>query len=149
MRISDSSRTWALLLPAAAVACTPQGDSGDTRASAPADAADEAAPPPAAAARASRAPKTGVIDSLKEEYGVLRRAPAPEPQPSADGSPQAIPARVKEAMPRRALQTVTGEATFYANHFEGRRAHAHRVKRERGRTVGPFPAGNGPRRGEP
>jgi rare lipoprotein A len=62
-----------------------------------------------------------VIDSLKNEYPVLRPDPAPEPQPNGVADPTQIPERVQAAAPTSVLQTVRGGATFYANKFEGRR----------------------------
>lgn len=62
-----------------------------------------------------------VIQQLQAEYPVLRETPAPEPQPNGDADPAQVPERVREALPERVLQTVTGEATFYADRFEGRR----------------------------
>ena len=62
-----------------------------------------------------------VIDRLKERYAVLREEAAPEPQPGADANPSIIPPRVQEKVPQMSLQVVTGDATFYANRFEGRR----------------------------
>lgn len=62
-----------------------------------------------------------VIDRLKAEYPVLRRDTAPEPQPSPDADPSVVPERVQAALAEPVLETVTGEATFYADSFEGRR----------------------------
>jgi rare lipoprotein A len=61
------------------------------------------------------------IDSLAAEYPVLRPGPGPEPRPNGDADPSRIPDRVAEALPSEVLETVTGEATFYADKFEGRR----------------------------
>jgi rare lipoprotein A len=62
-----------------------------------------------------------VIEELKQRYPTLREEPAPEPQPSAAARSGEIPRSVRETVPQRVLQVVRGEATFYANHFEGRR----------------------------
>ena len=62
-----------------------------------------------------------VIDRLKEDYPVLREAPAPEPRPSPDAAPEQVPERLRDALPKRVLETVRGGATFYADKFEGRR----------------------------
>jgi rare lipoprotein A (peptidoglycan hydrolase) len=62
-----------------------------------------------------------MLDRLKEQFPVLREDTAPEPQPGDDRSPEDIPPRVRGVLDGRALQTVTGEATFYADKFEGRR----------------------------
>lgn len=61
------------------------------------------------------------LERLKQEYPVLREEPAPEPQPSPDASPEEIPEQVRESIPKKALRTVTGQATFYADKFEGKR----------------------------
>jgi rare lipoprotein A len=78
---------------------------------------------PAATAAADPAAEIdqSVLDRLMEQYPVLREQPAPEPQPNGVRFPEDIPPRVREALAGRALQTVTGEATFYADKFEGRR----------------------------
>lgn len=52
---------------------------------------------------------------------MLSKTPAPPPKPSADASPADVPERVREALPPRVLERVTGGATFYADKFEGRR----------------------------
>ena len=52
-----------------------------------------------------------VIQRLMADYPVLREDPAPQPEPD-DGA---------AATPGEALQTTEGEATFYADSFEGRR----------------------------
>ena len=62
-----------------------------------------------------------LIEQLAQRYRVLRRDTAPEPQPSSNARPHMIPQRVRAALSPRVLQQVTGEATFYANTFEGRR----------------------------
>ncbi|MEW5930048.1 MAG: septal ring lytic transglycosylase RlpA family protein [Gemmatimonadota bacterium] len=75
--------------------------------------------PAATASQAALSPQ--VISRLKAEYPVLRAETAPEPRPSPDANPAEVPERLRERLPERVLRTVTGEATFYANHFEGRR----------------------------
>lgn len=87
------------------------GDAG------PADEADA----PAAEQVASAFLPQAVIDSLKEEYPVLRSEPAGEPEPSPDANPENIPDRLRGAVGERVLQASTGGATFYADYFEGRR----------------------------
>jgi rare lipoprotein A len=62
-----------------------------------------------------------LLQELKERYPTLREEPAPEPQPSGDARPEAIPPQVRETVATKALRSVTGEATFYADKFEGRR----------------------------
>lgn len=59
------------------------------------------------------------IAELTEKYPVLREDSAPEPEPSPDAV-KAIPASMR-SLPDRVLETVRGEATFYADKFEGRR----------------------------
>ena len=53
------------------------------------------------------------IAELKARYPRLRSEPLPEPQPSPGADPEDVPDDV--------LETATGDATFYARHFEGRR----------------------------
>ncbi|MBA2670653.1 MAG: septal ring lytic transglycosylase RlpA family protein [Gemmatimonadetes bacterium] len=45
----------------------------------------------------------------------------PQPQPSIGADPGSVPSRVQAALPEEVLSQVTGEATFYADKFEGRR----------------------------
>lgn len=61
------------------------------------------------------------INRLIAEYPVLGEEPAPEPQPSDDADPTNVPARFSDRVPDAVLETATGEATFYADRFEGRR----------------------------
>lgn len=58
---------------------------------------------------------------LADRYPVLGEEWAPEPQPGADADPSSIPAEYRDALPQRALESATGEATFYADMFEGER----------------------------
>jgi rare lipoprotein A len=60
------------------------------------------------------------LAQLAEEYPRLGTEPLPGPQPSADADPADVPAPVR-TVAGRVLESVTGEATFYANYFEGRR----------------------------
>ena len=101
------------MLTVLAVGCAP-----DERTGPAADAAPVAIVHPAPAAPAV---PPQLIAQLKEEYPVLRQAPAPEPQPSADAEPEQVPARLSKVLPQKVLQAVTGSATFYADKFEGRR----------------------------
>ena len=61
------------------------------------------------------------IAQLAEQYPRLGDEPLPEPQPSADARPDRVPERIAANLPEAVLETITGEATFYANSFEGRR----------------------------
>jgi rare lipoprotein A len=61
------------------------------------------------------------LAELKERYPTLREEAAPEPQPNGTADPSQIPAQVRDHAPEKALRSVTGEATFYADMFEGRR----------------------------
>jgi rare lipoprotein A len=61
------------------------------------------------------------LDSLEAIYPSLRETPAPEPRPNGDADPSAVPATVRQALSPEVLELVTGEATFYADYFEGRR----------------------------
>lgn len=60
------------------------------------------------------------VAELREEYPVLRQEPAPEPRPDGEARGEA-PEELAEALPEDVLETVDGEATFYADYFEGRR----------------------------
>lgn len=53
------------------------------------------------------------LQRLIAEYPVLREEPVPQPRPE--------PGAERGEQPRRALETSEGEATFYADSFEGRR----------------------------
>ena len=57
------------------------------------------------------------IAELTAEYPRLGEEPLPAPRPSPDADPADVP----EHLSTRVLQTVLGDATFYANKFEGRR----------------------------
>lgn len=62
------------------------------------------------------------IDQLAEQYPRLRAdEPLPAPQPRGAADPDRVPQRLAGAVPAAVLETITGEATFYANRFEGRR----------------------------
>jgi rare lipoprotein A len=54
-------------------------------------------------------------------YPQLAPDPAPPPTPSPNATPGQVPDRVQNALSDDVLETVTGEATFYADRFEGRR----------------------------
>lgn len=62
-----------------------------------------------------------VLAELEARYPTLGAEPAPEPQPNGGADPTRIPSVVGETVPGKALRVVTGEATFYADKFEGRR----------------------------
>jgi rare lipoprotein A len=62
-----------------------------------------------------------VLAALKAEHPRLGDEPLPEPQPNGDADPDRIPERVREQLPPPVLERVTGDATFYADYFEGRR----------------------------
>ena len=61
------------------------------------------------------------ITQLEERYPRLGEAPLQEPRPSPDAQPERVPDRLASRVPEAVLETITGQATFYANHFEGRR----------------------------
>lgn len=61
------------------------------------------------------------IAQLQEQYPRLGAEPLPEPQPSSDANPDRVPNRLASNLSGPVLETITGEATFYANSFEGRR----------------------------
>jgi rare lipoprotein A len=62
-----------------------------------------------------------VLAALKAEHPRLGDEPLPEPQPDGDADPDRIPERVRDQLPPPVLERVTGDATFYADYFEGRR----------------------------
>jgi rare lipoprotein A len=62
-----------------------------------------------------------LLQELKARYPSLREDTAPEPQPNNGARADNIPQSVRQTAPGTVLRTVTGEATFYADHFEGRR----------------------------
>lgn len=61
------------------------------------------------------------LEALRERVPQLAEERAPAPTPSPDATPGQVPQRVAQALPDNVLETVTGEATFYADKFEGRR----------------------------
>ena len=61
------------------------------------------------------------IAQLVERYPRLRADPLPEPEPSPGADPAHVPSELASRLSEPALETVTGQATFYANKFEGRR----------------------------
>jgi len=60
---------------------------------------------------------SAVLETLKELHPRLTAEPLPEPRPSPDANPAAPP----PGMSRLVLETIHGDATFYARIFEGRR----------------------------
>jgi rare lipoprotein A len=61
------------------------------------------------------------VATLAAEYPrLVADDPLPPPQPDAPAG-TAVPDRLKEVLPDEVLESVTGEATFYADKFEGRR----------------------------
>jgi rare lipoprotein A len=115
MNATKTATACLALLAAGVPACTPD------RAPEPLSDAAPVAMQPVQASAAYAALSPGEIEELKKRYPVLRETPAPQPRPSADANPDEVPERVRERLPERALRTVTGEATFYADSFEGRR----------------------------
>jgi rare lipoprotein A len=61
------------------------------------------------------------IAQLQEQYPRLGTDPLPPPQPSETARPGDVPDRVAATVPDGVLESITGQATFYANSFEGRR----------------------------
>lgn len=61
------------------------------------------------------------IEDLRERYPRLGTEPLPEPRPSPDAAPEDVPGEIASAVPERVLATASGEASFYADKFEGRR----------------------------
>lgn len=62
-----------------------------------------------------------MIAELKQQYPRLGTEPMPEPKPSPDASPEDVPGDIASEVPDKVLRTATGEASFYADKFEGRR----------------------------
>jgi rare lipoprotein A len=62
-----------------------------------------------------------VLQRAAMQVPELRPEPVGAPQPNGDADPSAVPERVRDALPDEVLSRVTGEATFYADKFEGRR----------------------------
>ncbi len=110
MRWTQPATVLCALMTAAVVGCTPE-----RRAEEPPPLAMEQTAQPT-----SELPPE-VIEQLKEQYPVLRETPAPEPEPNGHADPARVPERVREALPEPVLRTVTGDATFYADKFEGKR----------------------------
>ena len=104
-----------LALSAGLAACAPEEEPQ------PAVDARPVAVAPATAVRTAGTLPPGVIRQLQEEYPALRAEPAPPPRPNGDAGPGEVPERVRKTLPERVLQSVRGEATFYADAFEGRR----------------------------
>lgn len=90
-----------LMMPAAVVLFLVACSGGSDETSGGADALDE-----------SR------LAMLMAEFPRLGPDPLPEPEPAGTADPADIPDRVRHS---GVLQTVSGEATFYAKSFEGRR----------------------------
>lgn len=63
----------------------------------------------------------GKLAQLKDQFPVLRKDPAPPPQPRSGANPADIPGAIADALSPRILEEITGTATFYADKFEGRR----------------------------
>lgn len=61
------------------------------------------------------------IEELEERYSRLEAEPLPEPKPSSDASPEDVPDDIASEVSEKVLETATGEASFYADRFEGRR----------------------------
>lgn len=97
-----------VVLALLSVAC---GD-GDREPGPEADVASQAAIDPLS---------SDVIEVLKERFPRLGTESLPEPKPSPDASPGDVPDNVAAAAPQKVLATATGEASFYADKFEGRR----------------------------
>lgn len=61
------------------------------------------------------------VAALAAQHPRLGDEPLPEPEPNADAAPGEVPPKVREQLPPSVLEQVRGEATFYADYFEGRR----------------------------
>lgn len=86
------------------------------------DADRDADPEPGTATQAAIQPLGAeALEELRERYPRLGTEPLPEPKPSSDASPEDVPDDIAPAVPEKVLETATGEASFYADKFEGRR----------------------------
>jgi rare lipoprotein A len=94
----------AATLAFAAIACTPEPELSADGSSDAAAERDGLLPPE-------------VLAQLEAEYPRLGETPLPQPQPNGHADPANAPAN----LPAEVLERVTGEATFYADRFEGRR----------------------------
>lgn len=61
------------------------------------------------------------LEELRKRYPRLGTEPLPEPKPSPNASPEDVPAPIASTVPEKVLETATGEASFYADKFDGRR----------------------------
>jgi rare lipoprotein A len=62
-----------------------------------------------------------VLQQAAMQVPELGAEPRPAPQPNGEADPSQVPERVQNTLPSEVLSRVTGEATFYADKFEGRR----------------------------
>ncbi len=62
-----------------------------------------------------------MLADLSQRVPELGEEPLPEPRPRDDANPANIPERLRKALTQEVLETITGDATFYADKFEGRR----------------------------
>ena len=62
-----------------------------------------------------------MIARLAAIYPVLGEEPVPEPRPRMGSSPGGIPERFGDGASPRILEAATGQATYYADHFDGDR----------------------------
>ena len=106
---SPATKVAAAALVAAALACNVREPDATTN-------GDSAAASMAAAATAAL--PAAELERLAARYPVLRAEPAPEPQPGATVRP---PPAALRSLPGDVLRRITGEATYYADSFEGRR----------------------------
>jgi rare lipoprotein A len=82
-------------------------------------AACESRAPDAADGTAALTPEQ--LQELESRYPTLGEESAAEPRPGNGARPSEIPKHVMDMVPGKAQHSVTGEATFYADRFEGRR----------------------------
>lgn len=62
-----------------------------------------------------------MLAELRQRVPELGEEPLPEPTPGENADPSNIPERLRKALTKEVLETITGDATFYADKFEGRR----------------------------
>lgn len=61
------------------------------------------------------------LAELAERVPELQAQPLPEPQPRPDATPEQIPSFIEGAISPKVLESATGDASYYADKFEGRR----------------------------
>lgn len=84
-------------------------------------ACDDVPPQRTAERTAGESAPAELLQMARSQVPELRSEPLPEPQPNGSADPSTVPDRVRSALEPEVLSRITGEATFYADRFEGRR----------------------------